>query len=333
MKHFLSTISIFLILLSSCSDPAGNGKNMPSDTRNRILPAQSGRSGELLIVLNEEQWKGELGRTVKEIFAAELPGIGQPEPYFELIQVPNKAFKKIFKTHRNILLIELEDTAVVRLKSNVWAEDQELAYVSGTSYEEIRNILLNNGKEIRTHIRDKEIVRIQKAFRKVENKNIASELKSKGVNMTVPSDFFTAFSNERFFWLRREISSGTQGILFAEIPFESDEQMTVSGLLILRDSLGRSHVSGSVDGSYMETELRYLPEVNNFEMNGMYAVSIQGLWRMEGDFMGGPFYMLAILDEENERILIADAFTYAPKVEKAIYMLQLEAIVKSLKLN
>lgn len=82
----------------------------------------------------------------------------------------------------------------------------------------------------------------------------------------------------------------------------------------------------------MTTEHQIPPTFNIFEFKNNYAAEMRGLWRMENDFMGGPFVNLSVLDISNNRVIMLDGFVYAPRFDKRNYLRQVEAIIYSLEL-
>ena len=58
----------------------------------------------------------------------------------------------------------------------------------------------------------------------------------------------------------------------------------------------------------------------------------RGLWRMKGDFMGGPYVSHTRLDEKNQRIITAEIFVYSPDKMKRNLMRQMEASLYTLRL-
>ena len=60
-------------------------------------------------------------------------------------------------------------------------------------------------------------------------------------------------------------------------------------------------------------------------------MEIRGLWRMENDFMGGPFISLTCLDEKNNTLITAEGYVFAPQFDKLLYLHEVEAMVKSIK--
>jgi hypothetical protein len=53
---------------------------------------------------------------------------------------------------------------------------------------------------------------------------------------------------------------------------------------------------------------------------------------VEGDFMGGPYINLSVLDASKNRVITLDGFVYAPKYNKRNYLRQVEAMMYSLEL-
>ncbi len=68
-------------------------------------------------------------------------------------------------------------------------------------------------------------------------------------------------------------------------------------------------------------------------LNGNYTIKLKGLWRTEGDYMGGPFVALASVDTKRNRIVISFGYVYSPRYSKRNYMRQVETILYSLKIR
>ena len=57
----------------------------------------------------------------------------------------------------------------------------------------------------------------------------------------------------------------------------------------------------------------------------------RGTWEVKGDFMGGPFLNYIVKDTINKRILFIDGFIFSPSQRKRDNIVEIEAIIKSLK--
>ena len=91
------------------------------------------------------------------------------------------------------------------------------------------------------------------------------------------------------------------------------------------------NIPGSLEGQYMATDTNYV-NVREFSIKGEYAFEARGLWYMENDMMGGPFVSHARVDRPNGRVVVVEAFVYAPKDKKRDMMRQLEAALYTLNL-
>ena len=78
----------------------------------------------------------------------------------------------------------------------------------------------------------------------------------------------------------------------------------------------------------MTTEIR-TPLRGGVVFNDGFASELRGLWRIEGDYMGRPFYSLTAYDERSE-LMTVEGYAYAPFFDKREYMREIKAIVRSL---
>ena len=89
------------------------------------------------------------------------------------------------------------------------------------------------------------------------------------------------------------------------------------------------NIPGSLEGQYMATDANYV-DVKDFSVKGEYAFEARGLWYMEKDMMGGPFVSHARVDRANGRVVVVEAFVYAPERNKRELMRQMEAALYTL---
>ena len=171
-------------------------------------------------------------------------------------------------------------------------------------------------------------------YNKFYEKEVFNVLNNKfNLTMKVPPGFAIAGQKEDLLWFKYETPEISQGILVYTFPYVSDSAFTVNYLLRIRDSLLRANVPGPTKGSYMTTEKRMEQTSNIREHNGNYASEMRGLWRVENDFMGGPYISLAELDVANQQVVVAFGYVYAPSKNKRNLLRQVEAMIYSLKMN
>jgi hypothetical protein len=64
----------------------------------------------------------------------------------------------------------------------------------------------------------------------------------------------------------------------------------------------------------------------------MQTIETRGTWEVKNDYMAGPFLNYIIQDTINNRLLVMEGFVFSPSIQKRNYMVELEAIFRSLKI-
>ncbi|MDX8337572.1 DUF4837 family protein [Draconibacterium sp. IB214405] len=325
-------INHLIILLLLASVFAGCG-----DDATQMYTNITGKAGEMVVVISDDSWEGAPGTLIKETLAQPHVGLPQEEPLFDLIDVPHAAFKKIFRTTRNVLQTQISsnvDESGIAFTDDVWAYPQATVQIRAKTPEEFVKIFESNKDKILSYFILAEKERNTMNYKKVYEKAVYNTLDQEfGVTMKVPPGFRIMEKKKDFLWVQFDSPEITQGIVVYSYPYVSDSAFTVDYQLPIRDSLLKKYVPGPTDGSYMSTEKR-LEQINNvIKHNGNYATEMRGLWRVENDFMGGPYVALSELDVSNQRVINAFGFVYAPSKDKRNLIRQVEAMIYSLKQN
>ena len=84
-------------------------------------------------------------------------------------------------------------------------------------------------------------------------------------------------------------------------PYTSDSLFSMQARLSKRNAVLRKNVSGPTPGSYMTTEMRYVPSYEEVVFKGGFASELRGLWKMQNDYMGGEEGEMARLGDETKR--------------------------------
>ena len=106
---------------------------------------------------------------------------------------------------------------------------------------------------------------------------------------------------------------------------------TISDVIKLRDSIGKVFLPGRNPESFMMSEKEYLPYQKKVSYYGTKMLETRGTWEVKGDFMGGPFLNYLVEDKLNDRVLFIEGFVFAPSKRKRDNIIEIEAIIKSLK--
>ena len=297
----------------------------------------TGKAGELVVVISKNSWEGSTGKLLRETLAQSHIGLPQDEPIFDVIDVPHAAFKNIFKTTRNIIQTSISGNVKnegITFVDDVWAYPQATIQIKAKTAAKFEEIFIENSNKILSYFIAAEKERLAMNYKKFYERGVFNVLdKDFGVTMKVPPGFAIADQKEGFIWYKYETPSISQGIVLYTFPYNSDSTFTVNYLLDIRDKILKNNVPGAIKSSYMSTEKRFYQTFNVLEHNGNYASEMRGLWRVENDFMGGPYVSLAELDATNQRIVVAFGYVYAPSKDKRNLLRQVEAMIYSLEMN
>ena len=327
--------TFFMLFLASCEE----------DKKNEMFMSVSGNPGELILVTTTNQWDGKIGDTFREHFEQPVYGMPQQEPLFDLVRTNHADFERVFKTFRNVIIVELDTNrfgkSVIEYRKDIWAKGQLVIRLKAGSRDEVVELINTNAEQIIRVVQTKEFNRLGAKYKAKSNKKIQKTILSKlGVQVTIPKEAAMASSDSLHAWVRldREKLKGgyqhqiSQGILIFKYPYTAKQQFLDSELFKMRDAQLKKHIEGSIDGSYMTTEYRYYPPVTkDVDYNGHFAKEIHGLWRMEGDFMGGPMASYFVLNEDQGMIYGICGYAFAPQFNKREYYREIEAIAKSVK--
>lgn len=300
----------------------------------RLLASSSGNVNNLSVVIDNELWEGTVGETIRNILAAPVYGLPQEEPMFDMSQMPPHVFSGFATVNRTVLKIEKGEANTKFLK-DAFAKPQKLVVVSGETIAEIKAELEKNADRIVTTFRNSELNEVRNRIQISPNKskNIEDAL---GLSIEFPSVYRIAKEDNGFFWVRKDTKNGYMNLLLYTLPLDAmafDNDSLVKEVIKMRDSIGKKHIPGPVDGSYMITELAYTPFIGNTIIDNKPAIVTKSTWEVENAFMAGPFINYIIEDKLNNRLVVAEGFTYAPSAAKRDQMFELEAIIKSMNIK
>jgi hypothetical protein len=326
MKPLFTALALIL-LLAGCSDSG-------SQIMNKNI---TGKAGELVIVISKKSWDDLPGNLLRQTLAQPQQSLPQDEPLFDLISVPHEAFKEIFQTTRNIIQTRISpivENPGITFTDNIWAYPQATVQINARNNEEFEQLFNENSDKIIGYFLKAERERIAANYSNYHDKAVKNTLDQKyDILLNVPPGFQISQEGKDFVWLRYETPEISQALLVYWFPYTSDSTFTLNYLLNKRDSILRVNVPGPTEGSFMTTERRVDPLFQIIRHNKNYAADIRGLWRVENDFMGGPFVLLAELDAYRQRVVVADGFVYAPSKDKRNFIRQVEAMVYSMAFN
>ena len=104
------------------------------------------------------------------------------------------------------------------------------------------------------------------------------------------------------------------------------ETITPEWINSTRDSLMQSYIQGKREGSYIQTEYRRPVITTALSHDRYQAYETHGTWRMEGDFMGGPFVNFVYYDPSSQRLYMIEYGQFAPNVGKRRFVRQFQTM-------
>jgi hypothetical protein len=319
-------LAFSIILLVSCNSNDSKGK--------RILTSSSGNINSVSVVIDNELWEDSVGEEIRSILGAPVYGLPQEEPLFDMRQMPTAVFSGFATKNRTVLKIEKGKSAGIKFFNDAFAKPQKLILVTGNTNKEIKEQLQKNAKKIVTTFKNEDIKEQQRRIKISLNKDKSIQ-ETLGLTINFSSAYRIAKNEDSFFWLRKDIKTGTMNILLYAMPLEtiSKGDDAISDIIKMRDSIGKAHIPGPIDGSYMITEEAYTPFLNQTIVDNKPTLETKGTWRVQNAFMAGPFINYIIEDNANNRLIIIEGFTFAPSVVKRNHMFELEAIIKSVHIK
>ena len=333
MKHYLLPFSLaVLVFVTSCDS-----------SRKDYLPSYSGQQGELIVVVDPDIKNSALSEPVYEALNQPLFGLPQFESMFKIVDMVPKSFTSIFKTHRSILHLRIDSSLTegkVQTLKNTHAQMQSVVIMSAPDLKSFQALIDERLEQVLWHFHKNELTRINSRNRAFGDKDLNNRLEeSIGLKINTQKDMEVAEEGEDFVWLRldREKPLGgyqhqiSQGILIYWKDYTDTASFNDSALIDWKNRTNEKYVPGP-QNSHMTTSFKlYEPAVNYITFQGETAKEIRGLWRMEGYFMGGPFYALSFYNPQNGRQYMIEGYVFAPQFDKRPFLREVEAICKGVK--
>lgn len=327
MKKILFYVFAIFSLFTACKDGIGGVK-------------MSGEPGELLVVITDEYKNAETGEKIIELLNEEEIGLTQSESPFSTILISKNNFSSTFRSYRNILFLEIEkkyEKGQIQYRKDLWSQHQAYVGVAAANPEELISILTEKKDKIMEYFIQAEIDRYQQLYKQPNNHNQIAEKAVKDifdVNISIPNGFNVNKKDDKFIWISLESKVHSQGLIIYERPYTDTAQFGKTELLNYRDSITKTFIPGPSKGSYMTTEyiIPIQRKVGKY-INDDYTIELRGKWRVENDFMAGPFTSYTFCNPKKNQIITIEGYVYYPNKEKRNYMRQLQAISRSISFD
>lgn len=300
----------------------------------------------MVVVLPQKYWDGAIVDAIRSITDRPYELLPQAESSVDVALLDPSEFDRFWKPHRNVLVVDLADRIdtqepSLKVYRNKYASDQIYAEAKGKTADEVAEVIRNQGEQLVRAIQTAELKRVADLVRSNINEALRAEVAENWkLHIDFPRDARKVTENENFLWVQREITrmkGGNnhdikQGFFVYTYPYESDSVFSFQWQIQKRNDMLYRYVHGQPEGSFMTTEMELIPSYEEVNFDGRFTSEIRGLWKMEKDFMGGPFVMMTFFDEANQRIVTLEGYAYAPYFNKREYIREAEAILKTVKI-
>ena len=325
MKYISRLMVLVACVLSLVACKQGNKKT--------LLPNVSGKAGEVLVVIEREQWEGNLGVAIREVLAMDTPYLAQREPLFNLSNVPSGSFNNMFKMHRNMLMININpqnQTNGVVYKNNLWAQPQAVVQINAADADEALSLFNEASATISEFFEQSERDRIIANSKLYEESSLREPMKQvTGGFVHFPSGYRCRKITDNFVWFADEKQYVQQYVMAYRYPVAGENVFSVENIIGQRNRIMEANVPGMFEGSYMTTSTAQEPSTRSLRYRGRDFMETRGFWEVQGDFMGGPFVSHSFYSPDGKDIIVLEAFVFAPRYDKRQYLRQVESLLYS----
>lgn len=324
-QHLLSCLFSLLVLLGSC-------KSSPLDKR------ATGLAYEIVVTMEREDWNSEAGEAIKNELNSDVPGLPQSEASMRVTYAQTKDFKGLLTYVRNILIVKIDPTAYTKVslkyETDTWANGQVVVIMTAPDQASLKAYMDENKRVLVDYYTQVEMARMAALYEKSYSPVVLDNVKEQfGIFLKVPEAMTYTKVAEDFYWTSNNANTGRTDVVVYTFPYTDPNTFTAEYLVAKRDSVMKENMPGSFPGSYMATEVKFAPvDYTPITVNDKYCGVLRGLWRIEGDMMGGPFVSHVRLDEVNNRVVVVEGFVFAPETEKRNYIRRVEAALYTLRL-
>ncbi len=295
------------------------------------LPDSNGGRLDVIVVAEESLWQDKAGEVFRQYFTRSQDGLPQAEAILNVRQVTPAQFNNLLQRARNIIVLQKGPKAFDHAE-NKFAKPQHYITFSAPDQDGLIELIREHQEKLIRELHDSEMRYLQNRVT-AKSQPLPKTLKEHNVSMKIPPAFEAEIVQDDLMVFWNKTLKTQQGLIIHFEPLGREEVAIGERIIPLRDSITKLYIPGDNEGSYMKVEDYIPPVFTNLTIDGNYTIETRGLWRTEGDFMGGAFISYTIFDETNNQRITLDAFLYAPEVNKRNYVLELEAILRTVEIT
>lgn len=328
-KALFSMLIVLLTVAASCNRRQNTNKPL-------LTPSSSGNPYEVMVVAEDSIWDGYAGRALRRVLNKPVPMLPQDEPSFHVTRIRPKNYDRIMNLFRNIIVFKIDDDfrqGKIKFERNVFAYPQAIVTIHAPNTRVASSYITENTTSIIDFFYNEELNRQVESLNFSYNPIFSDSLKKVlGCDMLIPPDIAKMKIGKDFIWASNDGLQTVQNIVVYAYPYSTQKVFDKHSFIALRDTFMGRNIPGYNPGSVMQTNPECV-DVRNYTQNGHFIQEARGLWEMSGDAMGGPFVSQSRVDSVNNRVIVTEAFVYAPSKMKRSMIRRLEASLYTLRMN
>lgn len=295
-----------------------------------LLPKSGGRPYEVLLVASDRH----CAAVVDSVLTQDMPSLPQREPMFDVSLIDTTRFNQTTRLAHCIVIVTVNPAVFtstrIRYEKNVWARPQLVVYVNTPSASQLSQYMAKAGHRLTSLLTRAEINTAISTLHAGSNRKAESSIRRMfGWNMLIPAEMKAGKTGRNFIWLSDNRPDRMRNICVYSY---GGTTLDAHRALAARDSVMRLNIPGELDGMYMQTTPGSVTAGLTTE-DGRTVMISRGLWEMRNDAMGGPFVSLSTVDSVNSRVIVAEAFVYAPGTDKRNLIRSAEAALYTLGMH
>ena len=346
---FFST-SLCVVLAVACS---ACGYERPK----ALKPVASYLQGQVLVIMDAQQWQAPLGEALRHGLAAPMPGMPQPEPVFDLLHISPDAFNPLLQRSAAVLFVWLTDSQShdnQRLKRifshtlaplaapdssrlhffhDMYAKGQQVALlVAPSSAAAVAYLSHGSGAaSLCSYFEQLEYNQLIKKLAIATNDTLGQGLFDRhGLRLDVPKTYTLVKDTTHFVWMRYLSATVDKNIFIHSAPytdstvfFDAKRYRTAITHKYLRDSQ-KPWLYITV-----QDEMPFYSQA--VSLQGCYAWQTRGLWKLSDNSIGGPF--VSYLIPYRMRLYYMETFLYRAGHKKRDVFREMEAILRTVRIT
>jgi len=342
--RYWSLLLTILLGFTACMED-GEGRSSLS-----TVPSSSGKIDEVVVVMDESKWAGDLGLALRVAVQEEYGLLPQPEPSFDLRQIQPSGLNTILKRASSILIVG--DTSNIgptslymkqqmqRFNDKIpastftiqdpWATPQQVTFLYAKTEAELIELIKVQKDFIKKRLYKIESKKaLNNAYAARVNEDVTQQVKEQlKIDLKIPNSFRTVELNDTMLWIRQDLEGEVSVLMVYTTPYKDKAQFSTEYAVACRNMMNLQFTT-ETEGSHAITDTitGYLSK--QMTVGGKEVIETRGLWRMTKNFLGGPFINYLMIDEENQQIVVFDGMVFAPNFKKRKPVRRLEVLLQN----